>query len=736
MNCEECTLNGKQVKWQVPTTTQYRIMVIGQAPGEVEVLTNKPFTGPAGKMLYALLGGANINKNLICVTNMVSCRPGPDAKGNDLPPTEFEIQCCEDRLIQEIGSWQPELIIALGGVSAQRLTGKLAGITSLRGAIYPLIEKYKYSCDVLCALHPSFVMRQRQWIDIAVKDFNKARDYLTGALTESNEPKHVINPSLDELVTYLDGATRVAFDVETTGLNTRLDKILGIAFSKDVDSGCAMYFSANDPRIEVVKQILEDPKVLKIAQNASFDCDFLINTMGIDVQGLQFDTRLAEQMLSSDTPTRLDHLRAVYTDIPPYKPSEKEMAKLGSWGMDRVMKMNSLDTITTYRVCEAQENKLTKGQSNLLKTLLVPLVPVLNRMERKGVYVNIDTLAGMYAQMLPKAEELKAKGYEQYGINIASPTVVSKFLGLPNSGIETLEAARDKGHVNTKVINDVLEYRVLSKGASTYLKGIYGRLEDSYIHTEYLLDGTGTGRLSSRNPNLQNVQLRYRCIYEAEPGMTFLSGDYKQLELWVAALLGPCETLLTDLQNGRDVHSDLLVEIKDHIPERLLWDARNVVKRVVFGTLYGRSARSIAIAFGVSIETAKSWQEACILKYPGLGKYILDRHQDLFRKGFVTTPWGRVRYVQTTMQAVNTPIQSTASDVTLSTLLEIDRAGYDLRLTVHDEILTQVPKKQVKKYALELKKIFERPIPQVFNHGFLVNFKSGPNWMDLKEVEL
>jgi DNA polymerase-1 len=722
-NCTNCTLGGTKVLPYLPMDPIGRVLLIGQAPGKTEIITGQPFTGSAGKMLYACLKGAGIDKRRVWISNLVLCKPETDKKGNDLPPTPREVMNCNPRLKQEILDVKPVLIVALGGPALYELTGQ-DKISTARGGLFDLRDKYCYPCPVLACLHPSYVMRQRQWVEIAIKDFQEINRVLMGDATpKDREYDFLIDPPYAELEEYLLRTPFLAFDTETTGLNVRKDTVIGMSFSNSLTTAAAILLTPGDSRLALVKSILEDSTIRKVTQNGSYDCEILYNSLGIVVQGVQYDTRLAEQMMNPDMPTSLDHLRAVYTKIKPYKPDKKEMARIQHWGKEKMLTYAAWDAVCTYQVMHEQKKLITPGQLNLLETLLVPLVPVLNKMERKGVLIDLNLLAGMYAQNIPVLRALEQDIQERLGINPHSPKQVGEYLHLDSTQRANLEYYVGRGDPRSDDINLILQARDLKKESSTYLKGLWDRLEDGYIHTSYLPDGTGTGRLSSRNPNLQNIPKRIRILYIAEEGCYIVSGDFKQLELWVGSILAPCHTLHDALKSGVDVHSIMAEEI------------RIIAKTVVFGTFYGRSARSIAIQFGCSIADAEEWQRICFGSYPGLLKYVKDRYMDYNTSKVVTTPWGRHRVVSAPTQAFNTPVQSSASDVTMSTLVLLGEAGFDLRLTVHDEIVWVCPKSELDEQIARARKIFERPIPQLQNNSFPTEFKYGENWYELTKYE-
>ena len=737
MNCDQCTLDGRTCQNYIPRQSQWPVLFIGQAPGKTEIITGMPFTGSAGKMLYSLCQSAGLYKRDIPQANLVLCKPPDDGKGNDRAPTSLEMQCCEESLKETIGQVRPELIVAFGTVAAKELTG-LGPVSSLHGGFYPLLPRWEWECQVLCCYHPSFVMRQRQQIPVAIKDLALVNTFFTQGIKKRGEINYILDPSVEELREYLErGRGKVtAFDTETTGLNKRKDRVIGCSFCNSVEDACAIYFVENDSRLGAIREFLEDEQFKKCTQNGSYDMEIVFNSLGIEVRGWVFDTKIAEQLLNSDLPKDLDHLRAMYTDMEPYKPSKKEVAQMQYWGKEKMLLYAAKDALCTELVRRAQEPLLGEQQKDLMKELLIPASLALNKMERRGMDVDVNTLAVMYANVIPEIEQLEQEIREELGISISSPKQITSYFNIDSSDREALEALVTRGHEKSEAIQKILRHRDLSKGASTFLRGVYERLEDGKIHTEYNISGTGTGRLSSKNPNLQNVQKKYRAIYVPPSGHVTLSGDYKQLELRVASILAPCEMLAQALRDGVDVHNQVLEQIREYIPERLLWNARNVAKQVVFGTLYGRSARSIAIQFGVTIASAESWQDMCFNRFPGLRKYCQDRMTDYRQRGFVTTPFGRKRYIQTYMQAVNAPIQSSANDIKLGALIKLDEEGFDLRLDVHDAIVCVVPKRALRGKARRMKELLEYEVPEMGGASFKAEMEWGENWYEMKGVEI
>lgn len=737
--CVKCNLTYcGYVPWYKPKIIQYPVMFVGQAPGHVETITKAPFTGPAGKVLWRLMHTAGLDKDKCFITNICECAP-PD----DRAPSNAEMELCKEHLIAEISEAKPELIVALGEVAASALTGR-TGIQSLRGQIYPLLSKWDYSCPVLCMLHPSFIMRQRQWMDIAVKDMEKIIHFFNKTLNieVKVEPKFVYDPPDSDFASYLAEMSKgiTAVDIETPAeLDILTARIIGIAFCSSVNFAVALNLTERDKGTEkwnIMKRFLEDPNAKKCTQNGQFDLGVL-ESHGIVVKGLAYDTLLAEHTMNSDLPGKLDSLRGRYTSIPAYKPSAKEMKTIARWTNEQRASMNCWDVITTWAVMEGQKKVMNQHQLDVLTNIELPMIEVCNYMERRGIKVNTTSLALMYKEVEPKANELNAKYFAPLSLNPRSPVQIKKYLKIQGTDEDTLTALIKRNHPQAELMEALLEYRRLNKIASVYLLGVYQRLRNDRIHAHPKIEGTGTGRLSYQNPNLQNVPEPMRVIYIPDSeDYVLLNGDYNQLELRVGANIAPEPMMLKEFAEGRSVHQ-MMGEVIFKKPWDELTAAQKLqTKTVVFGTFYGRTPRSIAIEFGISVANAEVWQNLCIKHYPGLLAYVKRQAAEFNNSRRCNTPFGRVRVLQTITQAYNTPIQSSASDVTLTTLIELKKRGFDLCTTVHDSIVIQAPKKDMMDVSREMKRIMERPIPQLNNYQFPIKLKAGDDWYNIKEVVL
>jgi uracil-DNA glycosylase family 4 len=755
-DCSSCPLEDKKYcpsyfpenhGW--PLQYDPTILWVGQAPGDIELMTKQPFTGPAGKTHYRICMEAGLNKPAFPHINVVNCHPGKSKDGkSDLKPPMQAMLCCEPRLKEDILRVRPGLIVALGEEAMFALT-RQRGITSQRGSLHPLLERYGYDCKVYCCLHPSYCQRQRQYMPLQKENYREALYILAHGKKKEYNLRLILDPSPEELEDYLSENTLYAVDTETTGLSFFDDQILGHSFSKDSESAIAVTYTKDDPRVDIVRAFLQDESKKKSWQNGSYDIGILEGAWGITSPGFEYDTRIGQQLLYPDLPSNLEFLRSQYTDIPSYKPSKKEYKNLQKLGTKRITELAAMDAITTYRVMQEQKKKLQRSQKILMEETLIPLVEILNEVEHRGILIDKNMLLSLYMQLKPLVEE-REKEFVDLNLNPRSPVQMKGFLNdghdipISSTGQDVLKYHIKRNHPKADWMQKLLDYREVDVLYSKYIIGIYNRLRNNRVHTHYKIEGTGTGRLASENPNLQNVPEFFRIIYIPDPGNVFLSADYKQIEIWVLAVLAEEWQMFDDLQNGLDIHFEASKLCFPEVPiihgdRKKDFTHRQVLiaKTVVFGTAYGRGKRSIAREFGVRETEAERWQTSLLGRWPKLKNYQDKCVSDFKVKGYIKTPFGRIRYVEKATQGLNTPIQSTAADVMLRCFVQLRRDhGIFVPLTVYDDITAMVPEGEWKEKAQIMKGVMTQKFKELGSVGFKVDFKMGHDWYNMEPVKV
>jgi len=729
--CIECGL--KDCTYVRPYFTphkQYDMLFVGQAPGDVETITGQVFSGPAGKMEWRIMKEAGIDKRKVDSTNTAKCAPPLDRK-----PSPKEVALCRHFLKDDIHRSEPTLIIALGDTASKALTGK-GSIQSIRGTMDPLDPFFEYDCMVLYSLHPSFCMRQRQWIQIAIQDHMKAVRYMaTGEVEVAEHCEFITDFDEYQLQRYLEEASKrvTAIDTETTGLNPRKDRVIGASLCYEKNRAVAFDLNDNSPLWEPLKRWSEDKNAHKVMQNAQFDCAMLGNH-DINTEGLIFDTRLAEHLLTSNLPASLDFLRSKYTYVKPYKPTKAEMKVISSWSAERRNEYACKDALVTFLVYEEQMNDMDTGNLTVMEEIEIPLVHAINAMEKKGVLVDQQKLAVLKKEHQPTVDRFIEEVFDPLDLNPNSSKQLKEFFGVASSNEETLKKCIKQDHEQKEVMQDVLDYRAAKKVLSVYVDGVLDRLEDGRIHTHFKIGGAGTGRLSSVDPNLQNVPKSLRAMYVPDHGFVFVDADYSQLEVRVLAVVAQVPLMLKEIAGGLNVHHEMCKIIFGKKWERLTDKQQVWTKNVVFGTAYGRGPTAISRQFGCTIKEATRWQELCLRKYPEFTTYHKNQEATFRKTNKAFNPFGRGRLITSVTQAYNTPIQSAGSDVCLKAIVDLHKAGFDLRLTVHDSITLQAPEKDKHDVAKEMQRIMEQPIAELDGMSFPVNAAIGNNWYDLEEI--
>lgn len=722
------------------TSPDTEILFVGQAPGETEQRKKKPFCGPAGRILWEALRLAGLcteceryeaylwayGKFLkplpnIGLDNVVHCYPPKDRE-----PSPTEIECCFPILEALIASLPKlKVIVGLGDIPLFAFTGR-RGITKERG----MPRRLDNGLIFLPTVHPSFVLRQRQWFDAFARDIQKAKRYLE----QGWEPEECVWRDIDQTAIEELMKTGFAFDIETTGLNPYNSTILGVAFS---NGETTVHASGNSPsEWEMAKSLLES-KAKKIAQNNGFDVPFLY-AHGVRITRVDGDSRYLEHLLDPSLPANLSFIAAKYLDLSYYKDTRAKLIT-GKLSMLETKEYCCKDAWTTWKAYEKQKREIQE-EPNLLRVyeeIVMPCSEVANSLQIKGVRFDLERGETLKQEILEKISPIKDL-FAEYGWNINSNVQLLNLLNeagflVRNTQKETLKRFAERtGH---PIFETILEYRKYSKFLSTFIEGIETRLDpQGYIHTHYNVIGTENSRWSSSNPNLQNIPKEGRVLFIPDGlGYGFMQGDFKQLELFVAALLSGDKKLLNDLKE-KSVHDAVSERVygKDYTSKQ-----RRQVKAMIFGTLYGRSPRSVAIDFGISVKEAKMLQNAIFDQYPKL-KTMINKNVALLQKnGYMESIFGRRRYFEgggnIRADAVNYPIQTAAGDINNLALIKAYQMELDIRLTTHDDIVIQYPLGQEDEYADKLQTAMSQPIKEFGGFRFPVKIEFGRNWGEMEE---
>lgn len=577
-----------------------------------------------------------------------------------------------------------------------------------------------------------------------------------------------------------------AFDTESTGLDPFRAELLGISFSWQ--GGAAYYLPVNKNQTEVprdflekeLRPIIEDEKIKKIGHNIKYDLEMLAS-FGWLPQGVYFDTMIASYLLNPGSRIHgLDSL--AFSEFGHQKISIKSLIghgrqqiSLAEVAKEKVSDYSCEDADYTWRLFnifkkELEEKKLLE----LFQRIEMPLIPILAKMESWGLEINDKKLALISKKISGTIKELKKKIYHLAGskFNINSPLQLKEIL-FKNLKISTFEikkiktgfstAASELEKLKTKhpIINLVGEYRELSKLKSTYLDALPELInpKTGRIHTSFNQTVTATGRLSSSEPNLQNIPAKgvwgsqIRSAFIAPAGYQILAADYSQIELRIVASFANDEKMIDSFRKGEDIHTRTAAEIHNCPLAEVTKEMRRKAKEVNFGVLYGMRAYGLAERTEISREEAKNFIDKYFMVYQGIKKYIDKTIEETREKGYAETLFGRRRYLPEinsgVMQvrsaaermAINMPIQGTAADLIklamikiFNILKEFKEEEIKMILQVHDELVFEVKKDLADKIAKIVKIEMERVIK--LKAPIEVKLSIGPNWGETEELNI
>ncbi|HEX5841449.1 MAG TPA: DNA polymerase I, partial [Pseudomonas sp.] len=552
----------------------------------------------------------------------------------------------------------------------------------------------------------------------------------------------------DAWLNKLNNAELIAFDTETTGLDAQQAQLVGLSFA--VKAGEAAYIPVahsymgvptqldRDAVLQALKPILEDPNKAKVGQHAKYDINILANaSTPIAVQGVAFDTMLESYVLDS-TATRhdmdslalkyLDHSTIRFEDIAGKGAKQLTFDQID---LAQAAPYAAEDADVTLRLHQHLWAKL-EAQPSLAKVLQeieMPLVPVLARIERQGALVDAKLLGLQSNELGEKLVALERQAFEIAGeeFNLASPkqlgVILYEKLGLPvisktaKGQASTAEAVlAELAEQDFELPKVLMQYRSLSKLKSTYTDRLPEQINPrtGRIHTSYHQAVAATGRLSSTDPNLQNIPIRtaegrrIRQAFVAPKGYKLLAADYSQIELRIMAHLAKDESLLDAFRHGRDVHKATAAEVFGVPLDQVSSDQRRSAKAINFGLIYGMSAFGLAKQIGCDRKQAQAYIDVYFHRYPGVLAYMERTREQASEQGYVETLFGRRLYLPdihaksqalrkgAERTAINAPMQGSAADIIKRAMLEVqrwlDQSGTRARMImqVHDELVFEV----------------------------------------------
>ena len=607
---------------------------------------------------------------------------------------------------------------------------------------------------------------------------NYLADYKT---IKTNEHKYSVCDSMEkisDLSSRLSQLDAFCFDTETTDINPLIAQLVGISFSFNLSEAYYVPFPQDKKlaleKLQKLIPLFQDQKILKIGQNVKYDLQVL-NNYNIILGGKIFDTMIAHYLLQPELRHNLNYLSESYLKYKPV-PIEELIGKKGSeQGNMRDVPLGIIsdyaceDADLTWQLYQIFKEKLIQeGLQSLAESVEFPLIKVISDMEIAGISLDTNSLKNYAVQLTEEINKLEKEIFGLAGqeFNISSPKQLGEIL------FDKLKVSKETKRTKTKIystseevlleltdkhpiIPKILEYRSLTKLLSTYVESLPKMINPNTgrIHTSFNQAIVATGRLSSNNPNLQNIPVRdakgreiRKAFISSGPDYILLSADYSQIELRIMAHMSKDENIINAFRNKEDIHLSTASKIYNVPINKVTREMRGRAKTANFGIIYGISAFGLSQRLHISRTEAKELIDGYFRSYPGVKKYMDDIIRIARDKGYVETLLGRRRYLNdinsrnsfvrgfAERNAINAPIQGTAADIIKIAMINIhkkfknDKLLTQMILQVHDELVFNVYKPELEQVKEIVVKEMENAYP--LNVPLVVDTGTGMNWLE------
>ena len=571
--------------------------------------------------------------------------------------------------------------------------------------------------------------------------------------------------------------TSVCFDTETTGLDPLTAELVGIAFSWEATKGFYIPFPEEKEEaqalIEELRPFFEDDKIEKIGQNLKYDIKVL-DKYNVDVKGPLFDTMLAHYLINPDMRHNMDVLAETYLNYTPISITEligkkgKNQLNMRDVPVEKQTEYAVEDADITFQLAQHFRPELKEANTEkLFQDIEIPLLRVLADMELEGINLDEEFLHSLSSDLNNDIATLEKKIYEDAGVefNIGSPKQLGEILFDKLKLVEKPKKTKT-GQYSTaedvlsylakdhEIIQNVLDYRGLSKLKSTYVDALPEQVEPitGRVHTDYMQTVAATGRLSSNNPNLQNIPIRTergrqvrKAFIPRDKNYTLLAADYSQIELRIIAALSEETTMIEAFKNGEDIHASTASKVFDVPLDQVTREQRSNAKTVNFGIIYGVSAFGLSNQTDLSRSEAKELIDTYYKTYPKLRNYMSEQVDFARDNGYVQTVLGRRRYLKdingsnaivrgaAERNAVNAPIQGSAADIIKIAMINIhkklEKGNYKSKmlLQVHDELVFDIYNPELE----ELKTLIKSEMENAYKLDVPLDVEVGvgENWL-------
>ncbi|MGB5519798.1 MAG: DNA polymerase I [Gammaproteobacteria bacterium] len=628
-------------------------------------------------------------------------------------------------------------------------------------------------------LHDIYVdLEFRTWLDdMAAGDEAVAEKQPSAASYQTVLSKN----DFDTWLQRLQAADSFAFDTETTSLDYMAARVVGVSFAVKAGEAAYVPFGHDYPGapkqlsekqvLGTLKPLLENAKKPKIGQNLKYDAHVLANH-GIEMQGIAEDTMIESYVLDSTQRHDMDNmaLRLLGQETIHFEDIAGKGAKQLTFNQIDLVQAGPYaaeDADITLQIHQKLSAQLQseKKLMSVYRDIELPLLPVLKKIERNGVKVDVPMLRKQSEQLAKQILDIEQQAFDVAGenFNLASPKQLQAILfdklglkpkrktpkGQPSTAEDVLQEFADEGEELPALI---LQHRSMSKLKSTYTDKLPEQVnpETGRVHTSYNQTVAATGRLSSTDPNLQNIPVRsaegrrIRQAFIAEKGHCLLAADYSQIELRIMAHLSQDASLLKAFSDGMDIHKATAAEVFGVSVDQVDSNQRRAAKAINFGLIYGMSAFGLARQLGIGRYEAQDYVDLYFTRYPGVKAYMDRTREHAHEQGYVETVFGRRLYLPeinsrngqrrqyAERTAINAPMQGTAADIIKRAMISVDRALSQSRLDarvvmqVHDELVVEVAEKHAHKLATLLHKNMEAAAE--LSVPLIVDVGTGANW--------
>lgn len=775
-----------------------KVLFLFETPTYQADLENRITAGPVMELFKQYLNKYKISFDDIAITYMTHCFSGTPKKDKAFRLTNNPVkkkyyENCRHHLNKVLEEVKPKLVVCVGDRPTKYFLGDVkAKLFDVYGAI---IKSPLYNIDTFCMLDIYKLYLKTQYRCYGDKSFEFIKNFIDDIKPPMQQTNCTIVTDqrlLTESLSKLLVSTKTAIDIETSGLNFLKDKIMGIGFAFDKENSYYIPIHKyednkivsfwDDQTENLIKEDLKkfvSNETLKIAYNGQFDFKFIRHYLNVRrINNASFDVMLASHLLNENLNgmRTLKLLSVLFTDMGGYESVLYNWLRENKITKDDMYKAPievlgtycCLDTLATYRLYSKFDIQLEReGLLDVFNKLTMPLQKVLIDVEYDGVQVDINHLAEIERNNKKALEDklavIRGKvGDLEFNVNSTQQLADLMFTKLGCEVLRITESgnpATDKATISKyakkhSVLQDILDYKKIRTETSTFITGMKALLDDNNkVHTNYLLHGTDSGRLSSTNPNLQNIprEKNIKNLYIPEPGKVMIQCDLSQGEFNAWASYAQDAKMLNDIKNGLDIHRTVASKVWNMKPEDVTKELRTFAKRVVFGLMYGISIEGAAKLVGCSETEAQRIQTTFFGMYPKAAAWLKNIPVVARANGYLQTVFGRKRRLthlfNHPLQSIrnyanrvssNFPMQSTVADITARNMINLkpylDSVGAQIILTVHDSIIIQCDKAIAKQVSEEMMKIVTQPVPNY--HGIIrCDIEIGEAWGHLDKVE-